>query len=281
MSLHSFDPEVAKCVGVNAAVIYQNILFWTRKNAANGKHVHEGYVWTYNSVKALNELFGYLTPDQIRRAIAKLLEAGLIAEGNYNVSAYDRTKWYGVPCQVHLAKTPNGVGETHKPIPDSKPDSKPDGKIDISETVACDAYNAIAERVGWPVVQKKSKARETAAHQRMKDCGGFEGWLAAMERAAQSDFLLGKATGTTPACFDWLNAPRNFTKLIEGNYDNRPDVRAQKGTTNGKRDGEAAERARRAGERWAARAVDFGEDRDAAGPLFSAGQPLRIARGGD
>jgi uncharacterized protein YdaU (DUF1376 family) len=54
-----------------------------------------------------------------------------------------------------------------------------------------------------------------------------------------------------------------------------------KGTTNGKRDGEAAERARRAGERWAARTVDFGEDRDAAGPLFSAGQPLRITRGSD
>lgn len=54
-----------------------------------------------------------------------------------------------------------------------------------------------------------------------------------------------------------------------------------KGQTNGKRDGDAAERARRAGERWAARAVDFGEDRDASGPLFSAGQPLRIAGGSD
>ena len=59
------------------------------------------------------------------------------------------------------------------------------------------------------------------------------------------------------------------------------NAKQPKGTTNGKRDGEAAERARRAGERWAARAVDFGEDRDAAGPLFSAGQPLRITRGGD
>jgi hypothetical protein len=33
--MHSFDPEIAKKVGVNAAVIYQNIVWWTQKNAAN------------------------------------------------------------------------------------------------------------------------------------------------------------------------------------------------------------------------------------------------------
>ncbi len=126
MSLHSFDPAIAAKVGLNAAVIYQNIIFWTRKNAANGRHIHDGHVWTYNSVKALNELFDYLTPNQIRTAIGKLIEAELIAEGNYNQSAYDRTKWYGVPSQVHLGESTNGSGENHKPIPDSKPDSKPD-----------------------------------------------------------------------------------------------------------------------------------------------------------
>jgi len=229
MSLHSFDPDVAARVGVNAAVIYQNILFWTRKNAANGRHVHDGHVWTYNSVKALNELFSYLTPDQIRRAISKLLEAGLIAEGNYNASAYDRTKWYGVPCQIHLAKTTNGIVGNTKPIPDSNTDIKPDSKLDMSIDDAVDYFNAVAERAGWPKVQKLSPARRAALAGRIKDCGGYDNWMAAMDRAAQSDFLLGKATGTTPACFDWLNAPRNFTKLMEGNYDNRGGNNAQRG----------------------------------------------------
>jgi len=123
MSLHSFDPDIAIRVGVNAATIYQNILFWTKKNIANGKHIHDGFVWTYNSVSAMNELFPYLSPDQIRRALSKLVEDGLIAEGNYNTSGYDRTKWYGVNSQIHLAKTTNGFGENHKPIPDSKPDN--------------------------------------------------------------------------------------------------------------------------------------------------------------
>lgn len=129
MSLHSFHPDIAQAVGVNAAVIYQNILFWTQKNLANGRNVSDEYVWTYNSVKAWAELFPYLSTDQVRRALAKLVSAGLIREGNHNQSAYDRTKWYGVSTQIHLAKTTNGFGENHEPIPDSKPDHKPDNKL--------------------------------------------------------------------------------------------------------------------------------------------------------
>lgn len=222
MSLHSFEPEIAAKVGVNAAVIYQNILFWTRKNAANGRNIRDGKVWTYNSVKALNTLFDYLSPAQIRTAIRKLIDEGLIYEGNYNASAYDRTKWYGVKCELHLSKIANGVEQDRKPIPDINTDSNTDGKQEvISPATVFEVYNEIAEGAGWPKVQAASKQREKAAAQRMKECGGFEAWREAMERAADSNFLSGKATGTTPASFDWLNNRNNFTKLMEGNYDNR------------------------------------------------------------
>jgi hypothetical protein len=59
------------------------------------------------------------------------------------------------------------------------------------------------------------------------------------------------------------------------------NAKQPKGQTHGKRDGEAAERARRAGERAAARAMDFGEGGDALGPLFPAGQPIRSIGSGD
>jgi len=59
------------------------------------------------------------------------------------------------------------------------------------------------------------------------------------------------------------------------------NAKQPKGQTHGKRDGEAAERARRAGERWAARAMDSGEGGDALGPLFPAGQPIRVIGSGD
>jgi uncharacterized protein YdaU (DUF1376 family) len=54
-----------------------------------------------------------------------------------------------------------------------------------------------------------------------------------------------------------------------------------KGHTNGKLDGEAAEFARRAGERWAARFMDSGQDQDASDALLPAGDPIRIGGGSD
>ena len=229
MSLHSFDPEIASQVGINAAVLYQNIIFWTRKNVANGRNIRDGKVWTYNSVKAWSKLFPYLTKAQIRTALDKLVDAGLVCVGNYNETAYDRTKWYGVPTQLHLSKIANGVAQNDEPIPDSKPNTKPDGKpsmsLDANDPLvdAFEIFVSIAKGARWPIPQQLTLPRRTALKARMKEVGGFDGWEQAMRRAAQSNFLSGKATGTTPASFDWLNKQSNFRKIMEGNYDNRTD----------------------------------------------------------
>nr|WP_321506505.1 hypothetical protein [uncultured Celeribacter sp.] len=56
-SRHSFDPEIAGRVGLNAAVIFQNIAFWIEKNQANRHNLRDGRYWTYNSISAFGELF--------------------------------------------------------------------------------------------------------------------------------------------------------------------------------------------------------------------------------
>ena len=68
-------------IGVNAAVLYQNIVWWCAKNAANRHNEHDGRFWTYNSVKAWAELFPYLTLKQIRSALDRLEDEGLILSG--------------------------------------------------------------------------------------------------------------------------------------------------------------------------------------------------------
>jgi hypothetical protein len=128
MSRHSFDPIIAKQVGLNAATIYQNILWWAERNAANDKHSYDGYVWTYNSIAAFGDLFPYLTLKQIRTALTKLEDDGLIISGCYNKSAYDRTKWYAPTCPIGKADLPtraNEVAQKGKPIPDINTDNKP------------------------------------------------------------------------------------------------------------------------------------------------------------
>ena len=125
---HHFNPDIAVQVGVNAAILYENILFWTEKNFANEKHIHGDYVYTYNTNAAFEQIFPYLTGYQIRTALKKLEDEGMIVTGNFNQVAYDRTKWFGVLCKIHLLKSSNGIVEKLKPIPDNKPYNKPDIK---------------------------------------------------------------------------------------------------------------------------------------------------------
>lgn len=127
MSRHSFDPEVAAKVGLNAAVIFQNIVWWAEKNAANNKHFHDGLWWTYNSVSAFADLFPYLTGKQIRTALIKLEDDGLLVSGSFNKSAYDRTKWYAPTCPIgksDLPKRSNENDQEGEPIPDINTDDK-------------------------------------------------------------------------------------------------------------------------------------------------------------
>lgn len=94
--IHSFDVGIAEMYGVHTAVIFQNLLFWIKKNEANEVHFHDGYYWTYNSKKALNKLFPYMTERQIEYAIQKLVDDDCLIVGNYNQSKYDRTLWYAI-----------------------------------------------------------------------------------------------------------------------------------------------------------------------------------------
>lgn len=92
---------------------------------------------------------------------------------------------------------------------------------DTSEAVA--EYNAVASRAGWPQVQKMTDTRRRAVRARFGECGGIEGWRAVLGKAEASDFLCGRTDRPWSGFgFDWLTAPRNFTKIMEGNYDNRP-----------------------------------------------------------
>lgn len=132
--MHSFNPKIAEMVGIAPAVIYQNIVWWIAKNEANEQNKYDGYYWTYNSVKAFSTLFPYLTEKQIRTSLDKLVEVGAIVVGNYNKSAYDRTKWFRLGGQLDLPCGANGNDSEGEPIPDVKPYIKPHIKPDILDT---------------------------------------------------------------------------------------------------------------------------------------------------
>lgn len=141
MALHMFDPQIAKEYGVNAAIIFQNLAYWIEHNRANETNFHDGRYWTYNSVRAFAALFPYLTDKQIRGALKKLEDGGMILVGNYNKSAYDRTRWYALAekglsiytkGQMNFADRENENAPEGEPIPDINTEVTTTSKPDIS-----------------------------------------------------------------------------------------------------------------------------------------------------
>ena len=91
---HNFNIDIAIKYGVDEAIMINHLFFWILHNEANEKNLHEGYYWTFNSVSAFEKIFPYWSRRQIDRVLKSLETKGLILTGNYNKSAYDRTKWY-------------------------------------------------------------------------------------------------------------------------------------------------------------------------------------------
>ena len=93
---HSFNVEIATKYGMMEAILLEHLNFWISKNKANKANFYDGNYWTYNSTKALAELFPYVSSNTISRALRHLKEEGLILFGNYNKISYDRTTWYAI-----------------------------------------------------------------------------------------------------------------------------------------------------------------------------------------
>ena len=117
---HGFNVDVAMICGVHGAIIFDHLWFWVQKNKADGRNQIEGRYWTFVTYRELQEKFPYMTIKQVRNAVEKLIDCGLILTGCFNAKGYDRTTWYTVSdkgaaiCndeQSHLPSGANGCAE--------------------------------------------------------------------------------------------------------------------------------------------------------------------------
>lgn len=91
---YAFDPEIAGRVGINAAVIYAQILWWCDRNEENKVYIRDGSAWVPKRAKDFTASFPFLTSKQVRFAIYKLTAANLIESRAMNAAKLDRTMWY-------------------------------------------------------------------------------------------------------------------------------------------------------------------------------------------
>ena len=102
-------PKLAELIGLNEAIVLQQIHYWTDHFAAanDQRHFHDSYWWVWNSAKGWQSNFPFWSEHTIRRTLKSLRnpvveKSGavsrplLVIVGNYNRMAYDKTLWYRV-----------------------------------------------------------------------------------------------------------------------------------------------------------------------------------------
>lgn len=165
--IYSFETEFAKKYGVEEAILLQNFIFWINKNKANNVHFYEGEYWTYNSKKAMLELFPFWSESQLKRIINSLINQGVLITGNFNKSPYDKTTWYALKISIGRfqpideTELTNREDETDQPIPDSKPVTK---KEKLKENDIVD-FNTLFSY--WEQNKKGSKYKNDESRGRM------------------------------------------------------------------------------------------------------------------
>lgn len=124
----------------------------------------------------------------------------------------------------------NGSGKARPSHRESDKDSE-EGEESLPKTqesvtramvdAAAALWNQIAPVHGWPTIVALSPHRRAQLRGRMQEYGPHA-WRDALMRAASSPYLAGESPPHWFR-FDWAIGPKNFPKLLEGNYDELRD----------------------------------------------------------
>lgn len=85
-------PSLAKSIGLNEAIVLQQIHYWLRKS----NNVKDGHKWIYNSMTNWQKQFSFWSLPTVKRVFRSLKNQGLLITANYNKAGFDKTKWYRI-----------------------------------------------------------------------------------------------------------------------------------------------------------------------------------------
>lgn len=85
-------PELAVQVGLNEAILLQQIHYWVNQK----NNLRDGRYWVYNTLKELNDQFPFWSQKTIQRTITSLKKKEILLTANYNKAGFDKTVWYSI-----------------------------------------------------------------------------------------------------------------------------------------------------------------------------------------
>ena len=85
-------PSLAKKVGINHAILLQQMHYWLRSSS----HQRDGHAWIYNTYSDWQAQLPWLSESGIRKVVADLVDREYIFVANHNRKKFDQTKWYRI-----------------------------------------------------------------------------------------------------------------------------------------------------------------------------------------
>jgi len=104
-------PMLAREIGLNEAIVLQQVHYWIVQNERANRNYHDGYYWTFNSYPQWQKQFPFWSLATVRRTMASLEKSGHLVIGRYNQMAGDRSKWYRIDYSRSGVSTPPAQNE--------------------------------------------------------------------------------------------------------------------------------------------------------------------------
>ena len=139
-------PSLAKAIGLNEAIILQQIHYWLR----HAKVEHDGKMWIYKTIEKWHEQdFCFWSKDTIKRAISSLKRQDLLLVEQLANNSFDRVNHYTIDYDV-LAKI--DINHHEMPVVVDK------GKLHQSDSADCTQHEG-----------KMHQSDEGKMHQSLRD----------------------------------------------------------------------------------------------------------------
>lgn len=90
-------PQLATKIGLNNAIVLQQVHYWANINMKSHRNNHNGIYWVFNSYPDWQKNnFPFWSVQTVKRIFQKCEKDGFLTVGNFNKLSYDRTKWYSI-----------------------------------------------------------------------------------------------------------------------------------------------------------------------------------------
>ncbi|WP_085784250.1 hypothetical protein [Candidatus Nucleicultrix amoebiphila] len=233
-------PTLAKKVGLNEAIILQQMHYWLNPN--HNKNLIKERHWVYNSYDEWQQQFPFWSKETVKRTITSLEKQEIIYSEKLSDHKFNHRKWYTINYEQLQAveKRPDRSGQNdpieknnltrsegsnctdhyieQRILTEITQKNTPEGCAPSSE-IMINFWNEVIEQKSRKVHLTPKRSYRLEKLLKSHFASNEENWTAYCSRIALSPFLMGKGKQGWKVTLDWATDPQNIQKIFEGNFD--------------------------------------------------------------